>query len=286
MEMRNNSDTSMYHSMQTQITMRQYHGVSLQGTWTWSRATGITGSTPAGGGITGDYRDFMNRAADYGLSAFHRTHAFRANGILQLPFGPGRILGGNTSGWFARLIEEWQLGGIFGMATGAPMNILGTATINGGTTARIGTPDVVGDFSRDGEVQWGALFGNYFSERGYQRVADPACANVAAGLKPYCTNTAIADSSGNIILQNAAPGQLGTLGLRSLYGPGSWSFDANIQKSVRLDEFKSLSLRLDTSNIFNHPTPGAPNLNINSGTFGEINTKTGNRTLAFQIRLK
>jgi hypothetical protein len=36
----------------------------------------------------------------------------------------------------------------------------------------------------------------------------------------------------------------------------------------------------------NHPTPENPNLDINSGTFGEITTKTGSRTLAGQIRLE
>ena len=281
MEMRNNSDTSMYHSMQAQVTMRQNHGVAFQTTWTWSRATGITGSTPAGGGITGDYRDFLNRNADYTVAAFHRTHIFRANGIFELPFGPGRFIGADTSGFWARLIEGWQVGAIFSASTGSPLNISGANTIN-----RNGTPDDVGGFSRSGEVKWGAVFGNYFTDQEYSRVADPSCATIAAVLQPYCTNTAIEDASGNIILQNAAPGQLGTLGLRPIYGPGAWMFDANIQKSIRIDETKRLSLRLDTNNIFNHPTPGDPNLNINSGTFGEINTKTGNRALAFQIRFQ
>jgi hypothetical protein len=38
--------------------------------------------------------------------------------------------------------------------------------------------------------------------------------------------------------------------------------------------------------MLNHPTPVLPAgaLNINSGTFGEINNKTGNRTLQAQLR--
>ena len=57
---------------------------------------------------------------------------------------------------------------------------------------------------------------------------------------------------------------------------------------MRIGESRSLAFRLDTKNIFNHPTPGAPNLNINatSGTFGQITTKTGNRSLAGQVRLE
>ena len=143
----------------------------------------------------------------------------------------------------------------------------------------------MGDFPRDGRITWGSLFGNYFTQR-YTRVPDPACASVATNLKQWCTITAVADTNGKIILQNAAPGQLGTLGLRPIYGPGRWDVSANLQKSVRIDEVRIVTVRLDVSNVFNHPTPGAPNLDINSGTFGEINNKTGSRSVAGQIRIQ
>ncbi len=65
-----------------------------------------------------------------------------------------------------------------------------------------------------------------------------------------------------------------------------WSFDANILKTIKIAESKTLTLRVDARNIFNHPTPGDPNLNINSGTFGEINSKTGSRKLQGQIHLQ
>jgi hypothetical protein len=271
--------------MQTQITMRPKRGITYQGTWTWSRATGVAGNTPTGGGITAAYRDFMNRDADYTVANFHRTHDFRGYGTFELPFGPGKWLGGNSSGLMARLIEGRQFGTIVNLATGDPLNVSARNTIN-----RTGTPDIVGDFPREGKITWGSQFGNYFGDQQYQRVADPACGRVAstspANLASFCTNSAIADSTGKIILQNAAPGQLGTLGLNPLYGPGSWDFDANLQKKIKLGESRSLAFRIDANNILNHPTPGNPNLDINSGTFGEISTKTGSRTLAAQLRLE
>jgi hypothetical protein len=192
------------------------------------------------------------------------------------------LLGSNAGGVLARLIENWQLSGVFDFTTGAPLNVSATQTIN-----RLGTPDIVGDFPREGHVVWGDPFGDYFSQPLY-RVKDPACNQVAANLAAFCSNTALAtDPAGqNIILQNAVPGQLGSLGLNPLYGPGSWSFDANLQKKIRIAESRSVAFRLDARNIFNHPTPGNPNLNVNSGTFGQITTKTGNRTLAGQIRLE
>src|SRR5262249_24434610 len=206
--------------------------------------------------------------ADYTVASFQRTHNLRGYATFELPVGPNRLIGGNTSGAFARVIEGWQMGTIFDYSTAAPLNAVATTTIN-----RTGTPDIVGAFPRSGNVVWGNPFGNYFSQTFY-RVPDPACAKVAANLTAFCTNTAIAtDAAGqNIILQNAAPGQLGTLGLNPIYGPGSWNFDANLQKKIRIAETRNLSIRLDARNILNHPTPGNPNLNINSGTFGQITT--------------
>jgi len=287
MEMRWNAENSQYHSMQTQVTKRTASGMTYQGTWTWSRSTGAGTAASTGGGPTATYRDFLNRRADYSVHTFHRLHDFRGYGTYELPFGPGKLLGGNSSGIVARLIEGWQFGTIFNLTTGSPLNVGAGTTIN--TT---GTPDLVGDFPRTGKVVWdGTTFGNYFSEPFY-RVTDPACQGVPAGgaanLRSFCTNSAIStDSAGqNIILRNAAPGQLGSLGLRPIYGPGSWDFDANLQKRIRIAETRSLTVRINASNILNHPTPGNPNLNINSGTFGEITTKTGSRTLSGQLRLE
>jgi hypothetical protein len=101
---------------------------------------------------------------------------------------------------------------------------------------------------------------------------------VASSLTRWCTLNALADANGNIVLQHPKPGQFGSLGLRTLEGPGRWDLDMNLQKSIQIDESKRLTFRVDARNVFNHPTPANPNLDINSGTFGEIRSKSGNRT--------
>src|SRR5207249_6472455 len=280
------------------------HGIGYKATYTWSRSLAVSGGVNLGGTFNGTYRDPLNRNADYTLQPTHRAHDFRSYGTFELPFGPGRLLGANSSGWFARLIEGWNVGAIVNLTSGAPILVLGGQTISGLTTlvggetaSRIGgqtitsagTPDIVGAFPRDGKVVWtlhkGDAFGNFFSQQ-YQRVPDPACASVAATLAPFCTLTALADANGKIVLRNAAPGQLGSLGLNPLTGPGIWSFDANLLKTVKIAESKTLTLRVDARNVFNHPTPGDPNLNMNSGTFGQINYKTRSRTLHGQLHFQ
>jgi hypothetical protein len=138
-------------------------------------------------------------------------------------------------------------------------------------------------------VTWGDPFGQYFDQT-YRRVTDPGCPVAPPGSTDtyynLCQNTALADANGNIVLRNAAPGQLGTLGLNPLYGPGRWEVDANIQKTFKTSESTRVTVRVDANNVFNHPNPGSPNLNINTGTFGEIDEKTGFRSLAAQVRLE
>src|SRR5436309_314871 len=48
----------------------------------------------------------------------------------------------------------------------------------------------------------------------------------------------------------------------SIFGPGRWRFDANISKSIKLAESKTLQFRLDATDVLNHPEPNAPNLNL------------------------
>ena len=151
---------------------------------------------------------------------------------------------------------------------------------------RTALPMLSGHFHAKGHTSWTGVFGNYFGDQQYQRVVDPSCGNVATSLTVWCTNTAIADGNGKIVLQNSKPGQLGNLGLRPIYGPGSWTMDANLVKKVQIAESRNLAIRIDAANLFNHPNMGNPTLDINSGTFGQINTKTGFRTLAGQVRLE
>ena len=79
-----------------------------------------------------------------------------------------------------------------------------------------------------------------------------------------------------IALQHPQPGKRGTLGSNTVIGLGSWRFDANLGKSFRISESKSLQVRFDAQNVLNHPQPANPNLAI-TGTapFGQIATTTG-----------
>jgi hypothetical protein len=276
-----NSGSSIYHSLQMQATLRPTHGMSFQGTYLWSRALGISGTS---------YTNPTERERDYILAGNHRTHEFRSNGTFELPLGPNKLLLGNTSGLLARFIERWQTSIIFNLSTGSPTSI--TA---GNMLYANGVADVVGPFpARTGKVYWGEpggtgqLAGGFFESGALVKVNDPQCASIAASLQSLCTLDAVADGkTGALILQNPLPGKRGTLGRQTIENPGSWDFDANISKTFRLTESKSIQVRVDATNILNHPVPSNPTLSINSANpLGFISGKGGaHREFQGQLRL-
>jgi hypothetical protein len=292
-----NPGSTNYHSLQTQMTMRPTAGVSLQGTYTWSKSLGRACSTL--GNVCAAFTNPADRSnpGDYTLQA-NRAHDFRVNGIFGLPFGPGRLLLRNSSGLLARLVEGWDLSWLYNAATGLPASIVAQSMLYAN-----GTPDVVGPFDpKAARVLWndGARFGNYLGT-GFVQVRDPQCSAVTPldGLQARCTLNAITDSTGTVILRHPLPGTRGTLGQNVVERPGIWKFDVSLAKEIKISESKSVQFRAETLNVFNNPPPSDPNLDINNLSFNQILTKgalltggasqfagDGKRLVRFNLRIE
>jgi hypothetical protein len=271
----NNNGKSNYHSLQMQTTIRASQGLTFQGTYVWSRSLALNAST---------WTNPADRDPDYSLAPTHVTHDFRANGTYALPIGPNKLLFGKTSGWIARTIEGWQASFIANMTSGTPVTIAG-----GNTLYANGVPDVVGPFSSKsfGHVSWNGAAGSYFGSQ-FAQIKDPQCGQVAPELGPYCTLQAVTNaSSGQILLQNARPGTRGTLGLTTMELPGTYAFDAALTKQIRISETKRFQIRMDATDVLNHPDMGRPTVDINNtNPFGSIQAKgTQHRQFKGMLRL-
>ncbi len=297
-----NINHSNYHSMQAQVTLRPVRGLSLQGTYTWSKNLGDrgTGTNP------------LDRQADYGITGSDRRHSFTTYGSYTLPFGTNGFLLRDSSKTVKRIVEGWQLSWIATMTSGLPMSITTVNSMWGG-----GQPDRVGPFNGYGQVTWapGATSGNYYNNQ-YVAVTDPQCAGVASpttvpglptaqSLTTACTNglhaLALASDTTQIIFQHARPGVRGNYDLNQLQGPGRWSLDMTMGKNYEFMEGKSINIRVDAQNIFNHPTPSGgspygwnarftqvynPDVGMNQTLpFGSIASKGGHRTFQAKIRV-
>jgi hypothetical protein len=135
-----NIGNSNYHSMQAEVTLRPTAGLSLQGSYTWSKSLGRTGA----------FTNPVDRGPDYTLQAGNRAHDFRTNGTFELPIGPNRLLLANSSGTLARIVEGWTMSWIFNTTSGAPADVDAATMLYAN-----GVPDVVGPFDPSrGSVQW------------------------------------------------------------------------------------------------------------------------------------
>jgi hypothetical protein len=283
-----NSGSSNYHSLQAQVTLRPTHGFSYQASYTWAKNLAVPGTT---------FTDPLNQRADYTYTGNHRAHDLRTNGTFELPIGPNKLLLGNSSGWLARLVERWQTSVILNLTSGSRSSITAANMFYAN-----GVPDSAGFSKTKGEVHWGdasdsngQLLGSYFGVGNYVKVDDPQCqiTNVTdrMGFNLFANNSCTLDAlqdvkTGKIVLQHPLPGSRGTLGRSTIELPGTWQFDANASKSFRISESKSVQLRVDATNVLNHPNIGTPNLDITTGTnFGQITTK-GNNIRNFQAQLR
>jgi len=297
-----NLGRSNYHALQVQVSARPVQGVSLQATYSWAKSMQLPGS---------GYTDPSNRNLDYQRGQ-EGPHSFRTNGTVELPIGPNKLLFGNSSGWVARVIEKWQTSFILNMATGSPASVAGAQT----TMYANGRYVVTSHWKiPEGHVEWNGPGGNSgtFYGTDYVSTRDPQCADTSmivatdnqgfnfgatcnmsalAKVVPAGTPDSVVLANGSTVqyvLLNPKPGELGTLGLKSLSYWGQFSLDANISKSFRLSETKLITMRVDTTNVLNHPQPAIPNYTVGAGTFGAITSgifpaKSGSRVFQGQLR--
>ncbi len=276
-----NFANSTYHSMQLNLNKRLSAGMDLQSNYTWSRTLGEDEGDSQD--LHSDYRNARNRHFDKRLLNFHATHVFRNSGTWELPFGPDRRFLAGHHGIVKRLVEKWQLGTIFNVFSGDPIGLFTSTTA---FNSLADTAVLVGNLSKstgtvtrtnDGIVYFKSL----------KQVPDPAIQNLTPlqSLALSSTMKAITDSSGNVVLVNPSPGQLGNVSPSYLEGPGAFRFDVNLLKKIRFSEQKDVEFRVDAVNILNTPQFGNPETNIDSTDFGRITSASGSRIIAFQVRV-
>ena len=273
--LQSNTGSSIYHSLQTEMTLRPIQGLSYQATYSFQR--GID----SGGGTT--WLNVLDRSLDRSIQSTSHKHDFRVNGTFELPVGPNKLLLRNSSGPLARIVEQWSASAIINLVSGSPLNITGTNTYLGG-----GHPDVAGslDALKLGKAVMTSTFPTFWPAGTFTVVSDPQCAAVTTlqSTQASCTNNALGDASGHPLVVNSQPGKLGNLGNGAIYGPGTIRFDLSASKTVKIRENQSAQVRIDATNVLNHPLMGNPNLSINSNTFGQITQVTGSRTFQGTLR--
>ncbi len=179
----------------------------------------------------------FNPALSYAISSFDIKHNFVLSYEYQLPLD--RLFGSR------RLTRNWSISGITRLASGFPVTM-----INNGDNSLIGTnPNGVNNSSID----------------------EPDYDGRPLDLNPNPRRDGNNYFNPSAFSMNAL-GTPGNAKRRFFYGPGEENFDMTLEKRVELAESKSLLLRMDSFNVFNHAQfdgPTAVDGDIGSSTFGK-----------------
>jgi TonB-dependent receptor-like protein len=244
-------DYSRYHALEMKFERRFADGYSYLVGYTYSRSKDTRSYDPAFTVVSGANNqsasstpfDIYNRDLNYALSDFDRPHVFQAQGVWELPFGQGRKFAGNVSRATDLLVGGWQLSGQMVAQSGRPMTVYsGSNTMSN----VVQTPANCDGCSPD--------FGSVHDE---------------GGLVWYFTPEERAKFS------IPAPGEASNVGRNYFRGPGGYFINLSLAKRTRIVGSQLLEIRVDSTNVTNHPVFGFPTLTSTSGTFGRIrNTVT------------
>jgi hypothetical protein len=266
-----NGGDSTYNSLQVDVRHRYSRGLTYQFNYTWSKVLSDTlGDTQSN---FEPFLDNNNPQAERAPAPFDLRHLFKANGVYDIPLGPGhrfnpkgleRIIGG----WSAGSILIWESGGVFSILSER-------GTVNFLSTYNTANPLLSGSALND-------IVGFRMTPTGPYYIAASAIGSDGRGTAPDGTPAFTGQA-----FANPGTGAIGALQRRSFYGPREFNQDLSLLKDTKLFERHLLRIRMDAANVFNHPTFSVGDQNINLTSFGKItSTFYARRVIQFSAYYK
>jgi hypothetical protein len=243
----NTDEIANYESMSVIFHQRMTRGLQVLASYTWAHTLDVTTDSNGGGTPMNPYW----WKADYGNSNWDIRHRFVATFVYDIPFFAV------SNPLLKAALTKWQANGIVTVQTGLPFNV-GTSTDTANTAAN-GTyrPDLVHAPSDT-------------CGRGHLVGCIDATAFTVADLYPITpTNYAYGNAGRNL-----------------LHGPGAQTVNLSVFKNFPIRERLKLQFRFETFGLFNHTNFGNPSSTINTGSFGNITSASGNRNIQLGGKLQ
>jgi hypothetical protein len=221
------SANSEYNALQITLKQRLARGFNLFGTYTWSKSIDDASNGIYSGTRGVSYpQDSYNLQAERAVSSFDLRHRVTINATYELRFLTN-LLGSSAK----RLVEGWQLSGIYTGQSGLPITPF-LSLDSSGTGELNDRPNLVGDPNSGPRTpkEW-------FNKKAF--------------VQPE-------------------PGTVGNSGRNVIIGPNLHSIDVSVNKLTRVAEHVSVQFRAKIINAFNRANLGLPTVDFNSTTFGAI----------------
>ena len=207
-------------------------------------AKSIDNSSTLGGAGNTVAQNFFDLAAERGLSSFDRRHVFTATSVIQSPAGTNGVLANQK--FLQTALKDWTVSTSITLETGTPF------------TARV--------------------LGNQ---------SDIAGTGTIGSGRAEATGATIHSSTGffnALAFTTPPPGVFGDAGRNTIPGPGLFSMNISLQRTITLRERARLQFRVDSTNVTNHVNIVGIGTIVNSLTYGAPLNAGNMRTLSATLR--
>jgi Carboxypeptidase regulatory-like domain len=212
-----------------------------------------------------------DRHVGHGRDSNVRLQQLTWYGTYDLPFGKGKQFASGVNTLTDMFIGGWQLSGTVNVAGGLPF----TLNYNeAGTNLPSSAPTYPG-YAGSAKMST--------SITGFQPGSN------GTGKRVYYNKqtTNLITDPGTGIFVNPGLDNVGNVGRNTYFGPGFWSSDLSLAKTITIHESIAAKFRFDAYNAFNHISPGNPGGNIESdGTITGGAAGYAPRQLEFSARIQ
>ena len=117
---------SWYNGLLIRFQKRPSHGLSFEGSYTYSHATdnssyGANSWIFFNGSGLGQPQDLNNLQAEYSIGANDTPHRFTLATVYDLPFGRSRAFGGGMNRWVDGFVGGWSVNALLTLQSGQPI---------------------------------------------------------------------------------------------------------------------------------------------------------------------
>lgn len=243
------SGHSWYNGLQVEVTERNFHGLQIQGSYTYSHALDDSSDPLVPTVGNGNFPvDSFNLRREKGNSGFDTRHRGVINFVY--PFAIGRGTQRFNQGALGRVLEGWQLSGIAAFQTGLPYDIFGTA-----------------DTLHTNFADRATLVNSAVLNVPPMGKVIPS-SGVFTGVNPAAFNP----DDGSIPIPFDVPSNIGR---NHWYGPGINNWNFNLAKTTTVTERVKFQLRFEFYNMFNRTHFGKPDNIFGDPNFGYSLTQVG-----------
>ncbi|HEY2468212.1 MAG TPA: carboxypeptidase-like regulatory domain-containing protein [Terracidiphilus sp.] len=250
---------SNYNALQVDVNHRFSHDLALRGVYTWSKAldNGDSLNQTTAGNAPGLASNPYDLRADWGPATYDVRNIGVVSALYALPFGRGKALGHDLTGFAERAVSGWSVNSIVTIQSGFPL-----------------TPQLSYNPSNDGDTR-----------NPVRPFVNPGFHGSAILGKPGQWFDASA-----FLAPPANSGFWGNLRRDTLNGPGLGTWDLSTFKDTKIRERMEVEFRAELFNLLNRANFNTPNLIVFtptgvSGTAGAItSTSTTSRQVQFALK--